>query len=72
MKHQKTPSDNSFKTAPLKNAGVELGDKSKRLDLEALVTTSAIIDVQTSRGFVNVPFCQCSSKQRSIAPCTVF
>lgn len=55
MKHQKTQRKNSFKAAPLKNAGVERVDKSKRLDVDALVINPANIDVQRNRGLVNVP-----------------
>lgn len=55
MKHQKTQRENPFKTAQLKNPGVERGDKSERLDVEALVIDPANIDVQRNRGFVNVP-----------------
>lgn len=55
MKHQKTQRENPFKAAPLKNADVERVDKSKRLNVDALVINPANIDVQRNRGFVNVP-----------------
>ncbi|MDE3274297.1 hypothetical protein [Pseudoalteromonas sp. G4] len=55
MKHQKTQRKNLFKAVPLKSAGVERVDKSKRLDVDALVINPANIDVQRNRGFVNVP-----------------
>ncbi|AWB66427.1 hypothetical protein C2869_08295 [Saccharobesus litoralis] len=55
MKHQKTQRKNPFKAAPLKNAGVERVDKSKRLDVDALVINPANIDMQRNRGFVYVP-----------------
>ncbi|OKY27509.1 hypothetical protein [Thalassotalea sp. PP2-459] len=64
MKHQKTQCENPFKTAQLKNPGVERGDKSERLDVETLVATPTIIDVQTSRGFVNVP-----QNKEALHPC---